>query len=201
MKKHYLLILLVFLTGCAEISPRPERDNDIEQQTQREQIKRWKLNGRLALTSPEESGTVTFHWTQDYDRYLMRFIAPLGQGTYAIRGGEGDGVYLLTAKNEVLHAEDAESLLLKSVGWYVPMGGFKYWVRGLPEPGVEITNQQYDKQGRVTEMQQADWGISIKRYMDVDGVGLPGKIFMQNNHFKLKLIIQTWDTEPRTAVQ
>ena len=196
MKKCYFLILLVFLTGCSEITTRSERDIDIEQQNKREQIKRWKLNGRLSLTSNKESGTVTFHWMQDSDRYLMRFIAPLGQGTYAIRGGEGDGVYLLTAKNKTLHADDAESLLRHSVGWYVPMSGFRYWVRGLPEPGVEMTNRQFDMQGRVSEMQQADWGISIKRYMDVDGVDLPSKIFMQNDHFKLKLIIQTWDTKP-----
>ena len=195
MKKSYFLILLVFLTGCSEIPSRSERDSDIEQQNQREQIKRWNLNGRLSLTSKKESGTLTFHWTQDYDRYLMRFIAPLGQGTYALRGGEGNGVYLQTAKNKVLHADDAESLLRQSVGWYVPVSGFRYWVRGLPEPGVEMTNQQFDKQGRISEMQQADWGISIKRYMDVDGVGLPNKIFMQNDHIKLKLIIQSWDTK------
>ncbi|MFT5425708.1 MAG: outer membrane lipoprotein LolB [Gammaproteobacteria bacterium] len=193
MKKSYYLILLVFLTGCSEIPLRSERDNDIAQQNQREQIKRWKLNGRLSLTSEKENGTVTFHWTQDDERYLMRFIAPLGQGTFALRGGEGDGVYLLTPKNEMLHAEDAESLLTQSVGWHVPMSGFKYWVRGLPKPGVEITNQQYDELGRVAEMQQDDWKISIKRYMDVDGIGLPGKIFMHNDHFKLKLIIQAWD--------
>lgn len=196
MKKSYCLILLVFLTGCSEIPSRPQRDNDIAQQNQREQIKRWKLNGRFSLSSEKENGTVTFHWTQDDERYLMRFIAPLGQGTYALRGGEGDGVYLLTAKNEMLHADDAESLLSQSVGWYVPMSGFRYWVRGLPEPGVEITNQQFDEQGRVEEMQQDDWKISIKRYMDVDGVGLPGKIFMHNDHFKLKLIIQAWDMRP-----
>lgn len=170
-------------------------DSDIEQQYQREQLKRWNLNGRLSLTNNKESGTVTFHWTQDDDRYLMRFISPLGQGTYALRGGEGNGVYLHTAKNKVLHAEDAESLLRQYVGWYIPLSGFRYWVRGLPEPGVEITNQQFDEQGRISEMQQAGWSISIKRYMDVAGVGLPSKIFMQDDHFKLKLIIQDWDTK------
>jgi len=195
VKKSYFLILLVFLTGCSEIPSRPEMVSDIEQQNQREQIKRWKLNGRLSLISKKENGTVTFHWAQDDDRYLMRFIAPLGQGTYALRGGEGNGVYLHTAKNKVLHADDAESLLRQYVGWYIPMSGFRYWVRGLPEPGVEVTDQQFDKQGRISEMQQAGWSISIKRYMDVAGVGLPSKIFMQNDHFKLKLIIQAWDTK------
>jgi len=69
-------------------------------------------------------------------------------------------------------------------------------VRGLQEPGIDMTNQQVDEQGRITERQQADWNISIKRYMDVDGLDLPGKIFMHNDHVKLKLIIQTWDTNP-----
>jgi len=194
VKKTYLLILLAFLAGCSEVPLRP--DSDIDLQNQREQIQRWNLNGRLSLSSEKESGTVTFHWTQDYERYLMRFIAPLGQGSYALRGGEGDGVYLLTAKNKVLRAEDAETLLKQSVGWHVPVSGFRYWVRGLPEPQGDVRDQKFDGQGRVVEMQQAGWNINIKSYMDVDGIDLPDKIFMQNDHFKLKLIIQTWDTTP-----
>ncbi len=196
MKKIYLLILLAFLTGCSDIPSRPGKDNNLERQNQREQIQRWNVNGRLSLSSEKENGTVTFHWTQDYERYLMRFIKPLGQGTYALRGGEGDGVYLLTEKNKVLHADDAEILLKQSVGMYVPLSGFRYWVRGLPEPGVDVMDQQFDDLGRVVEMQQADWDISIKRYMDVDGIDLPAKIFMNNDHFKVRLIIQNWDITP-----
>jgi outer membrane lipoprotein LolB len=196
VKKIYLLILLAFLAGCSDIPTRSVKDNDVERQKQREQIHSWNLNGRLSLTSEKESGTVTFYWAQDQERYLMRFIAPLGRGTYALRGGEGNGVYLLTTKNEVLRADDAESLLKQSVGWHVPISGFKFWVRGLPEPGVDLGDQQFDDQGRVVEMQQADWHISIKRYMDADGVDLPAKIFMQNDIFKVKLIVQSWDTTP-----
>ena len=175
---------------------RPDRGIDLDLQNQREQIQSWKLNGRLSITSEKESGTVSFYWSQDDERYLMSFIAPLGQGTFALRGGEGDGVYLLTAQDEVLHADDAETLLKQSVGWHVPVSGFKYWVRGLQEPGVDVTNQQFDDMGLITEMQQADWNIRIKRYMDVEGLDLPAKIFMHNDHVKLKLIIQTWDTTP-----
>ncbi len=187
-------MLLAFLAGCSDIPLRT--DSDIDLQNQREQIKSWDLKGRLSLTSEKESGTMTFHWTQDQERYLMRFIAPLGQGTYALRGGEADGVYLLTAKNKVLHADNAETLLMQSVGWHVPVSGFRYWVRGLPEPGVELADQKFDARGRIVEMQQVDWHVSIKRYMDVEGIDLPAKIFMHNDHFKLKLIIQTWDTTP-----
>ena len=196
MKKTYLLFLLAFLVACSEAPVRPDKGIDLDLQNQREQIQSWKLNGRLSITSEKESGTVSFYWSQDYERYLMSFIAPLGQGTFALRGGEGDGVYLLTAKDKVLHADDAETLLQQSVGWHVPVSGFRYWVRGLPEPGVDVTNQQFDDQGLITEMQQADWNIRIKRYMDVEGLDLPAKIFMHNDHVKLKLIIQTWDTTP-----
>ena len=201
MKKIYLLLLPAFLAACSGIPLYPENNNNVERQTQREQIRRWNLNGRLSLSSKKDSGTVTFHWEQDRERYLMRFIAPLGQGTYALRGGEMDGVYLLTAKNEVLHAGDAETLLQQAVGWNVPVNGFKYWVRGVPHPDVDIEDQQFDDQGRIIEMQQLDWHVSVKRYMDVDGVDLPARIFMQNDHFKVKLIIQTWNTKPWDTTQ
>jgi outer membrane lipoprotein LolB len=196
VKNTCLLILLAFLVACSEVPVRPDRGIDLDLQNQREQIQSWKLNGRLSITSEKESGTVTFHWSQDDEAYLMSFNAPLGQGTFALRGGEEDGVYLLTAENNILHADNAETILQQTVGWHVPVSGFRYWVRGLQEPGIDMINQQVDDQGRITEMQQADWNISIKRYMDVDGLDLPGKIFMHNDHVKLKLIIQTWDTNP-----
>jgi len=195
VKKIYLLIILVLFVGCSKIPLIPGSTSGAERQNKLEQITRWKLKGRLALTTLNESWTVTLRWSQDYDRYLMQFVAPLGQGTYALRGGEGSGVYLLTAKNEVFRADDAESLLKQTVGWHVPMSGFRYWVRGLPEPGVEILNREFDDQGRISEMQQEDWHISLSRYIDVDGVRLPGKVFMQNDHFKLKLVIHEWDTK------
>lgn len=188
-------MMLMLFVGCSKVPLIPESTSGAERQNNLEQITRWKLKGRLALTTLNESWTVTLRWSQDYDRYLMQFVAPLGQGTYALRGGEGSGVYLLTAKNEVFRADDAESLLKQTVGWHVPMSGFRYWVRGLPEPGVEILNREFDDQGRISEMQQKDWHISLSRYIDVDGVRLPGKVFMQNDHFKLKLVIHEWDTK------
>lgn len=194
MKKIYFLILLVFFSGCSGSLLVRENISRVERQDQLQQIKSWKLKGRLALTTPRESWTVTFHWSQDHDRYLMQFIAPLGQGTYALRGGEGDGVYLLTAKNEVLYADDAESLLRQTVGWHVPLSGFRYWVRGLPEPEMNIIDLQFDEQGRVKEVKQDDWRIIISRYIDVGEVNLPHRIFMQNDRLKLKLVIREWDT-------
>ncbi len=186
--------MLVLLAGCSEMPLLPGGERDAERQSQLQQIKRWKLNGRLSLATENESWTVTFYWSQDNERYLMRFIAPLGQGTYALRGGEQDGVYLLTAKNEVLRSNNAETLLRESVGWHIPVSGFKYWVLGLPEPGVQLQDQKFDTQGRMTELRQDNWNISIKRYMDAGGIELPGKIFMENDHFKLKLVVQEWDT-------
>ena len=72
--------MLVFLNGCSEVPLIPESVTGAERQNQLEQIKRWKLKGRLALSSPKESWTVTFRWSQDYDRYLMQFIAPQVRG-------------------------------------------------------------------------------------------------------------------------
>ena len=193
MNKYLVPLLLVFAAGCTNVQSVPDSTSLAERMSRLQQIQRWKLNGRLALSSEQESWTVSFHWSQDHDRYLMHFIAPFGQGTYALRGEE-TGIYLLTAKDKVLYAKNAEGLLKQTLGWDVPLSGFKYWVRGLHEPEADIENQLFDNLGRITDFQQSDWRISILRYMNVDGVDLPGKIFMQNDHFKLKLVIQDWDT-------
>lgn len=203
MKKLYPFILLAFLVACSDMPLRSEKkikENKVEDQIQSAELERWDLKSRLSLSSEKGNGTVTFLWTQDQDRYHMRFIMPFGRGSYILKSSIADGAYLLTAKNEVFYADDAETLLKQSIGWHVPLSGFKYWVRGLPEPGVELIQQQYDGQGRVVKMQQADWEINIKRYMKVDGIYLPAKIFMHNAYFTLKLVIQTWDTSSRPII-
>jgi len=132
-------------------------------------------------------------WDQDNQKYMLRFIAPLGQGTYQLSGDAGK-VTLLTADNRVYQASDPEILLQDSLGWNVPLHGLQYWVRGVPEPGVTTDNLVLDDKGRMTELQQSGWRISISRYGEFDGRELPSKLLMQNDRFQLRLVVLGWKT-------
>jgi len=198
VNKIITLLLAVALAGCADLSISPvpgdiSADHWKTRQDYLVKLRAWTLTGRLAVQTEREGWTATLHWIQDNENYNMRFIAPLGQGTYEL-SGDVHKVSMLTADNRFLQANDPERLMLDNLGWNVPLNGLKYWIRGLPEPGTAPDNMILDDKGRITDLQQSGWRISILRYAEIEGIDLPGKLFMQNDRFKLRLVIQDWKT-------
>ena len=193
-----MFLLVVCVTGCADfalVSPAvkpggPAWDARLQDLYQ---IQRWSIQGRLAVQAGGEGWSATLHWDQDKQTYMLRFIAPLGQGTYQL-SGDGEKVTLVTSDNKVYRAMDAESLLQDNFGWNVPQHGLQYWVRGVPEPGVATENLLLDDKGRMTDLQQSGWRISISRYGEFGGKELPSKLFMQNDRFQLRLVVLDWKT-------
>lgn len=188
MKNTSFLILLVLLSGCLGVPTRYQNDINITHQA--EKITQWHLTGRLAISTKKESGTVILHWSQQEDNYVMRFILPLGQGSYLLSSDE-TGSALSTAKDQVFYAQDAEALVQQFLGWSIPTNSFKYWVRGLAEPHIGVAEKQFDQHGRITKMRQRGWDINIKH--DTSGIILPDKIFLQNHLVNIRLAIQHWD--------
>ena len=198
MNRILLFLLVVGMTGCADLAlVTPDGQSaDAAWDARLEDLYRlqqWSIHGHLAVQAGGEGWSATLNWDQDNQNYILRFIAPLGQGTYQLSGDEGK-VMLLTADNKVYRATDAERLLLDNLGWNVPLHGLKYWIRGVPEPGVTTDNLLLDDKGRMTDLQQSGWRISISRYGEFNGKELPSKLFMQNDRFQLRLVVLGWKT-------
>jgi len=193
------LLLVMLLAGCADMpyffSAPGEIDTvawDLRQEALNK-INTWSIKGRLAVQTGQGGWSATLFWDQKNQSYKMRFVAPLGQGTYQLQGDD-DLVSLLTADNKLYQAATPETLLLDNMGWSVPLHGLKYWIKGVPEPGKSTENLLLDDQGRLTDMQQSGWRISISRYSDFNGTQLPGRLYMHNDRFKLRLVVDDWKT-------
>ena len=198
MKKFIILSLVIYMAGCADIpitesESKPDTNLTDTRFNDLYDLNGWALKGRIGIQTDKEGVTATLHWAQIGDRYQLRFIAPLSQGTYELKGNQNQ-VSLKTSNNEQFIAEDPEQLLLENVGWKVPLSGLHYWIRGIPEPNIKIDKMVKDEKGRIMDMEQAGWRISILRYTEVDKFELPGKLFLQNDRFKLRLVIQGWQT-------
>ena len=197
MKRLLLLLLVAVLTACAGPAPVPggktanaawdTRLSDLYR------LRQWSIHGHVAVQSGNEGWSATLQWDQDNQNFKLRFIAPLGQGTYQLSGDDGK-VTLQTADNRVFQASSPESLLQDNLGWDIPLHGLQYWVLGAPEPDVTTDNLVLDDKGRMTELQQSGWRISISRYGEFDGRELPSKLLMQNDRFQLRLVVLDWKT-------
>lgn len=195
LRSGCLLFLLVLISGCATRQPLDEVANNTSWQIHRDKLYKlhnWELKGRIAIQLEQEAWSASVYWHQQQEVYNLRIIAPLGQGTYELYGDQS-GVSLRTAENKLFEAKDVESLLREHLGWYVPLSGLVYWVRGVPEPGNKAETLLLDKRGRMINLTQSGWHVSCTRYLSRGIYTLPGKIIMENDKLKLRLVIRDWD--------
>lgn len=156
-------------------------------------INSWNINGRLGVKNEKESGTATLLWEQAFASYELRVLAPLGQGTYILKGSR-DGVVMQGPKDEFKMAQTAEQLLYEELGWKVHLRGLRYWVRGIPEPHMIYSDLVLDEQGRLMNMKQSGFDITVLRYGLHNGISLPEKLTIKSDFIQLKLVIKNWKT-------
>jgi len=186
--------LLLWLAGCATHIPVDEQvrlDNFQANREKLAELESWQLQGRIALSMDKDAWSATLHWTQTDGDYELRLIAPLGRGSFELHGGD-QGVLLRLAQNQVLRADDPETLLQDNFGWTVPVSGLTYWIRGIPDPGAKVTRLLLDERGRIRAMEQSGWQVTYIQYSNQGMFELPGRIALANGKLKLRLVIKTW---------
>ena len=109
MNRLFLLLLVVCVAGCADLAlVSPTGKSGSSEWEARLQylynLQQWSVRGHLAVQTGVEGWSATLQWDQDNQNYMLRFTAPLGQGTYQLSGHAGK-VTLLTADNKVYQAE------------------------------------------------------------------------------------------------
>lgn len=157
-------------------------------------INSWNVLGRVSIVTGDDGWNGSIRWKQVDSHYDIRIVGPLGQGSLWLQGSPGF-VELRSSKNkESVTATDAETLLYQQMGWKIPISGLRYWVLGLFGPG-KTEEIRYNKQGLPVEFVQSGWTIRLLRYREVAGQQIPVKIFLNNDRFRVKMIIKLWKLE------
>ena len=94
---------------------------------------------------------------------------------------------------EVLTAITPEKLIRDELGWDVNLAGLKYWIRGIPEPNSKYSQLLLDEKGRLQDMKQSGFTISILRYTDKKNISLPAMLCIKSKDIELRLVIQNWE--------
>ena len=184
-------VAALLLAGCATEPRKPAAETppvDHRPEARRALVD-WVAGGRVAILHGDESWHATLHWEQRGERYHIRLIAPLGQGSVALRGLPG--AVMMEHEEGAVMAGDPETLLERHLGWRIPVTGLLHWVRGLPAPGGEP--QRTDgADGLPARLLQDGWTIDFRRWGEHHGVALPEKLFMEADGLKVRLVIDRW---------
>ena len=189
-----ITLITILFTGCATRPPVDISHRNASWDIHRDQLSKltsWRASGRISVRLNNQAWSATLQWQQQRQEYFLRLIAPLGQGTYEITGNKA-GVSLRTAKDEIYQANNPETLMQRNLGWSVPLTGLVYWIRGLPVPGTRPELLSLDDQGRIADLVQSGWRVSYSAYNVTGDYDLPGRIALQNDKLKVRLVIKNW---------
>ncbi len=70
-----------------------------------------------------------FNWKSDKDKVHIDLISPLGQTLAMVDIFPNEAVFTASGKNPV-HADNAETLLFRQLGWYLPISDMQNWLQG-----------------------------------------------------------------------
>lgn len=176
-----ILIVVALTAGCATTSSLPPVENPAATWRARQSaltpIVAWKIQGRLSVRTAKEGGQASLLWVRDGVQQRMDITGPLGRGHLRLTQNN-DGAELRDADQKTWRADNAEQLLYRTTGWWVPLDGLNYWVLGLPMPHVPAT-EELDDQGRLKTLIQSGWEIQFIEYAQQDALDLPQKFFIK----------------------
>ena len=189
------LFVVVLLGGCVAMPSMPDLDVDNESlgllhQKQLALLESWEFKGRVAIKGGKQNGSAFLLWHQHQNRFDLRLSGPLGRQVMHAWGDE-QGVSVDLPKQKTIQVKNISELIDQNTGWQIPVNHFRYWVKGAFAPG-DFSGYQMDTKGRLKELNQAGWNIVFKRYLTVNHVDLPGKIYLSREPYELRMVINHW---------
>ena len=195
MKHFYGFLLLLWISGCASPPHPPVEFPERTWQSRQDQlsnVKAWQLSGRMAVITGVEAWHLDINWQQQADSYEIKISGPFGAGSVRLQGS-AKGVYLYDDEG-VYFSNEPDALLYEHTGVAMPVTSLLYWIRGLPNPKMkEISKPKLDERGRLAFLQQNGWNVELKRYVQVNNLQLPDKLFIKGKpDIEVRLVIDEW---------
>lgn len=195
MTRLWLLLALVWLGGCAIITvPEPAPPGVKNPDAWRahraaiQGLQQWSLQGRAA--SGQVLGwTGNISWRQRGKTFHVRVSGPLGMG-----GFRADGTLArvtVRTGEQTFKTTRPGALVEEILGWRFPLTGLRYWVLGLPEPGVPAL-LSVNSRGLLITLQQSGWELGYAEYTKVAGYRLPSRIVLHNSENTISVVIGRW---------
>jgi outer membrane lipoprotein LolB len=165
------VVIALALAGCAPATVRGPLP-DARAAARAESLARipaWGFDGRIAVSIGGRAGTGRIDWRQDGESFVIQVRAPVAGESWQLSGDAS------LAQLDGLGAEprlgpDADALLAREVGWPIPLGAIRDWVRGQPHGSHARVRRDAD--GRPIEIVESGWRIEYRAWQPA-AHGLP----------------------------
>jgi len=188
----FILIMSLLLLSCSTAPITPERSAAWEQwQSQLRKIDQWQMNASIAVRGDKGAWSARVFWQQQKSLYQLRFHVAGGQGIVLLDGSATE-VKMRTADRQEFVAPTPDTLLKDILKVEIPVSFLFYWIRGIPSPKERVVDYQLNEFNQLSFLAQVGWKIEFVDYRDVRGHRLPVKLLLENDEYKVKILISQW---------
>ena len=193
-----LMLASALLSACTAIAPPAEENSDwARQRDQLQDLDSWELRGRVNVRYDNESHTPRINWLQQNVEYHIRLWGTFNAGNTLIVGRPG--YVRLENDGETVDASSPEELILRQMGYELPVSQLNYWIKGLPSPESEA-QLSFNELNQLTTIEQADWTINLSDMRQYGQISLPRRVELTRprNDIRPRSIGLNWTTNALT---
>lgn len=193
IRASVVLIFSTLLSACALFRQENDRVALTGVQQSLYTLKSWRMDGRIGVKTDARAWQANLFWEHDSVQDRVRVSGPFSQGLLSIVI-QKDLILINMGDGRTELSHDPEVLLRENLGFFVPLSSLRYWILGIPDPGLPYTSV-YGNDGSWGGFQQLGWSIVLDQRLDIGARILPKRMFVQGSGVRLKIIADNWDIE------
>jgi outer membrane lipoprotein LolB len=191
----------VFLSACALAAcTLPPPAAQPAEPAIRQAAAAFALTGRVSASDGERSATGRFEWRRQPAADRWTISGPFGQIAARLDAGP-EGAELSLADGTRHHAARAADLMPAFFPGIadaeLSLARLAAWVQAAPPVGSEV--RTLDAHGRPARLIDQGWSIDYLGYQDDAAAALPRLLEIFRGDFRLRLVIDQWETEAESA--
>jgi len=182
---------LAALAGCHGLPSRPDLAPTPEVRALLASIPDWRAQGRVAVRSAAGGFNASFDWHESGERGELGVRGPFGAGAARI-SRTAELIRIESGQGPTLEVpwpfDTLEPALTARLGFPLPIEPLRYWVLGVPAPGLS------SEAGQEGEFRQAGWTVSLAGFGPVNGAPgpLPSRLVLTRQSTRIRVIIDSW---------
>ena len=183
--------VLSLAAGCATAPVGPVAG---DQHAALQQLDDWSLKGRVAIAAGTEGFSGGIVWRQQGPHAGIELRGPLGGQALTIEV-DGDRFVVADGEGARLEGAEAERLVRERIGAALPMTEMRYWLLGIPAPGLPF-RETAAPDGSLQSLEQSAWQVQVLRRTTAGSYVLPARIEMSTTGLRLRLSVTDWQVSP-----
>lgn len=156
-----------------------------------QQLRQFACSGRVAVSANGQGFNAQFNWQQMAGDAELSLRGPLGAGGLIVQSRAGE-LALQAADGRKFDGAAARAELERAIGAPLPIGALGYWLLGVPQPDVGVTETVAAavamQPAQLAALRQQDWQVDYQTH-----AGLPRQMTLTSGSTRVRLVIERWE--------